>query len=146
MEKRDRLGRFVIGNSCGYGFQKGHKINVGKIWSIESIQKLKKSNAKITWFKKGHKPYAWKGDKVGYHALHAWIARHFGKPKICEDCKTTKAKKYVWANISGEYKRDLKDFKRLCTSCHIKFDKICENRNLTKTIEPIIPILRTLYL
>ena len=65
----------------------------------------------------------WKGDNVGYLALHAWVARQLGKPKKCEDCRTSDPnKKYQWANISGGYKRDLKDFKRLCLRCHRSFD------------------------
>ena len=42
-------------------------------------------------------------------------------------------KRYHWANISGEYKRDLTDYKRLCVSCHRYFDSykdtITECRN-----------------
>lgn len=60
----------------------------------------------------------WKGDSVGYVALHDWVARYLGKPRECEECGTKTAKKYEWANTSGEYKRDLKDWIRLCTSCH----------------------------
>jgi len=64
----------------------------------------------------------WKGDLVGYSALHRWVERKLGKPLQCEDCGTTAVKRYEWANISGEYKRDIKDFKRLCYKCHRKFD------------------------
>lgn len=64
----------------------------------------------------------WKGDKVGYGALHTWIQHKLGKPRKCEDCKSITALRYEWANISGKYSRDLSDWKRLCKSCHIKFD------------------------
>jgi len=64
----------------------------------------------------------WKGDGVGYHPLHAWVSRKLGKPSFCEICKKSDKKNYEWANISGEYKRDLSDWKRLCVSCHMKFD------------------------
>lgn len=64
----------------------------------------------------------WKGDDVGYTALHDWLYIKLGKPNLCEECGTTKAKKYEWANISGEYKRDISDYKRLCTSCHRLLD------------------------
>jgi len=30
--------------------------------------------------------------------------------------------RYEWANISGEYKRDVSDYIQLCPSCHRKFD------------------------
>lgn len=64
----------------------------------------------------------WKGDKVGYEALHTWVARHLGKPKHCAFCQTIKAKKFEWANISRTYKRDLSDWIRLCTKCHRLYD------------------------
>jgi hypothetical protein len=80
-----------------------------------------------TEFKKGRKDEKhpeWKGEKASYDAKHQWVARWKGSSKLCEDCGTTTAKMYNWANISGEYKRDLKDWKRLCRKCHHKFDNI----------------------
>lgn len=89
-------------------------------------------------FPKGNKPWntgehpkcyqnenhpGWKGDKVGYAGIHRWVERKLGKPKKCDDCGTNKRKMYHWANVSGEYKRDLKDWLRLCVSCHHKLDK-----------------------
>ncbi len=68
------------------------------------------------------KHWSWKGDKVGKAALHNWVERHKGKPRMCETCGTSSAKQYDWANISQEYKRDLSDFMRLCRSCHAKYD------------------------
>jgi hypothetical protein len=62
----------------------------------------------------------WKGDSVGYMALHAWMNRMYGKPSKCERCGTTEAKVYNWANVSREYKRDRSDWERLCRSCHVK--------------------------
>jgi len=64
----------------------------------------------------------WKGDSVGYHGLHLWIGRKLGKPKHCVHCGSTKEKVYHWANVSGEYKRDLSDWKRLCVRCHSIMD------------------------
>lgn len=66
--------------------------------------------------------YSWKGENVSYSGLHYWISRKLGKPRICGFCKTESAKKYEWANISKDYKRDLSDWIRLCTSCHRKYD------------------------
>ena|SRR3990167_6976863 len=80
-----------------------------------------------TSFKKGRRDEdhpEWKGDKVSYHGLHAWVARWKGKSSICEECGTTTASHYEWANISGKYKRDLSDWKRLCKKCHHRFDNI----------------------
>lgn len=57
-----------------------------------------------------------------YRALHRWVEYHLGKPKRCDNCADTSDRMYDWANISGEYKRDLSDWKRLCRPCHMKMD------------------------
>ncbi len=70
--------------------------------------------------KNGH----WKGDDVGYLALHDWIRSRKGKAQFCINCeKTIKETRIEWANISHEYKRDVNDFVSLCCSCHSRFDK-----------------------
>lgn len=70
----------------------------------------------------------WKGDNVGYNALHSWIQKKLGKPSKCDKCKTIKAKRFEWANISGKYMRDLNDWKRLCAKCHANEHKNWEAR------------------
>ena len=72
----------------------------------------------------GEKNPQWKGDNVGYHSLHSWIHRQLGMPDICEECKNfhLSGHKIHWANISGEYKRDINDWIRLCTHCHAEYD------------------------
>lgn len=94
-------------------------------------------------FKKGHhcywkgrkKPEAsgekhplWKGDSVGYHALHNWVERKLGSPKKCMKCKTHSSSRFVWHNISGKYKRDLKDWERLCIQCHNRHHQLGKRR------------------
>lgn len=59
----------------------------------------------------------WKGDGVGYFALHAWMRRHLAKPESCTDCG--EIKRLELANISQEYKRDLRDWEWLCRRCHM---------------------------
>jgi len=92
--------------------------NTGNTWKLSKITKDKMRISKIA-----NKNPNWKGEKVGYAALHNWIERHYGKPKKCSHCGTEVAKKYEWANISGKYVRDIKDFIRLCDRCHKVFDK-----------------------
>lgn len=76
------------------------------------------------WIKKGQfvneKHPFWKGDNVGYGALHEWVTRHRGKPKKCEFCGSTQS--VQWANKSGEYKRNINDWLRLCVPCHRTYD------------------------
>jgi len=67
----------------------------------------------------------WKGDKAGHHSLHTWVKTRLGTPKECEHCGTEDARFFDWANKSGEYKREINDWIRLCRSCHIEYD--CEN-------------------
>jgi len=88
----------------------------------------------------------WKGDSVLYHGLHRWVEGQRGKPSLCEDCGTIKASKYHWANISGQYKRDAFDFKRLCQKCHRKFDKqYGEGNGNSKLVESQVIRIRELY-
>jgi hypothetical protein len=83
----------------------------------------------------GDKNSAWKGEHVGYQGIHRWIYNHFGKACRCDnpDCVYPRKnshgkymlypKIYTWANVSGEYKRDISDWMQLCPSCHTKFDQ-----------------------
>ena len=80
------------------------------------------------WDKNGN----WKGDAVGYSALHRRIESKRGKPKKCEFCKSITSKKYYWANKSGFYKKDLNDWIRLCASCHRIYDN--SKKNIYKKI------------
>ena len=87
-----------------------------------------KRYSRATEFKKGHqsgeKHKDWKGDKVGYTALHDWVRKHLGRPKKCVNCETTSNNSHAiqWANKSQEYRRDLSDWLRLCASCHKRYD------------------------
>jgi len=73
----------------------------------------------------GDKHPKWKGNNVGYGALHTWVEREVGKASKCTNPKCKgKSNIFEWANISGKYKRDLDDWKELCRSCHMVFDKV----------------------
>jgi hypothetical protein len=64
----------------------------------------------------------WKGDSVGYQGVHGWIRRTLGTPELCENCGTNRKTRYEWANLSGDYKRDISDWARLCVVCHRLID------------------------
>jgi len=85
----------------------------------------------------------WKGNQVGYGALHAWIKRHKPKPKVCEICKIKEP--YDLANISGEYKRNVNDFQWVCRSCHMKLDGRVQKLRHTKLTEINILTILGLY-
>lgn len=63
--------------------------------------------------------------KHWYKHLHYWVTKNLGRPNQCEHCKNiiTKPKLIHWANKSGEYKKNLDDWIRLCYLCHVKYDK-----------------------
>jgi len=63
----------------------------------------------------------WKGDKVGYGALHEWIKNHKIKSMFCEKCGKITSN-LDCANISGDYLRDISDFRWLCRKCHMEED------------------------
>lgn len=62
----------------------------------------------------------WK-ENVSYRTIHQWVERQLGKPSKCEHCSRGSGL-FDWANISGEYSRDTKDWVRLCKPCHHDFD------------------------
>jgi|WetSurMetagenome_2_1015567.scaffolds.fasta_scaffold02103_7 hypothetical protein len=71
---------------------------------------------------KGENHYLWKGDNVGYEALHHWIKRNMKKPAECVYCGEDQ-KRIEWASISHHAKRDLTDYIPLCVTCHREYDK-----------------------
>ncbi len=118
IKERNSLGQFTSQGMKGNQYRKG----------LEPWNKGTKGLvvANKTSFKKGEhvdsKNPRWKGDAVGYMALHRWIHRKLGKAKKCTNNPTHKARVFRWANKSGEYKRDLNDWVELCPSCATKLD------------------------
>ena len=94
------------------GFQKGHKVLGGIKTRFTSDRVL------------GEKNINWKGDEVSYTHIHTWINRHKEK-KECEFCGAIY--NLDMANISGEYKRDVNDWKVLCRKCHARYDNKKQN-------------------
>lgn len=68
--------------------------------------------------KKNEANSMWKGEKVGYGALHDWIRRRKPKSELCEECNQKRPRDL--ANISGKYLRSISDFRWLCRKCHTK--------------------------
>ena len=73
---------------------------------------------------------SWKGSSAGYTAFHKRVQVLKGRPQKCEVCGTTDTLRgYDWANLTGRYD-DPSDYKRMCRSCHCKFDE--RHKNLGK--------------
>ena len=76
----------------------------------------------------GTDSYKWKGDSVGYRALHDWVVRYKGEPSSCSVCEKENIpgkdgrRTIQWANKSGKYLRNLDDWVRMCITCHKKHD------------------------
>ena len=64
---------------------------------------------------------SWRGDDATYAAMHKRVESLRGCPSVCEQCDTTTASRFEWANISGRY-NDTADYVRLCVSCHRQLD------------------------
>jgi len=116
-------------------FKKGHVAwNTGKKTGIVPSTAFKKGakpwntglkgihQSPDTEFKAGHTPHNWKGDLVGYDALHDWVRSKLGSADRCARGDDHKPP-FEWSNISYEYKRDLDDWESLCHKCHLQKDK-----------------------
>lgn len=119
----------IVSKNKGW-FKKGHKISVGRIVSSDTRRKISQKNkgrrnSPNTEFKKGEtegaKNHKWKGNDVGYGALHGWVRRHLGKPNVCSKCGSRK--RVEWANRTWRYLRDPNDWIKLCFLCHRKYDR-----------------------
>lgn len=60
----------------------------------------------------------WKGDNVGYNALHKWIRNNKPKSEFCNQCNDKLT--LIIHNVSGEYRRDFDDWEWICYPCHAK--------------------------
>lgn len=113
-----------------------HRKNIRKARLGTKMPSLVKSkiSASLKGTRTGENNPSWKGDNVGYSAIHNWVYKQLGKPSVCENClKGNLYGRFIhWANISKEYKRDKSDWIRLCAKCHHDFDKkgIKVQRNL----------------
>lgn len=82
------------------------------------------------------KHWAWKGDNVGYGALHDWIRKNLPKPELCEICNIKPAENL--ANMTGVYDRNLNHWEYLCVSCHILYDRtVCNLKPYAKLINSL---------
>lgn len=123
MSSRDALGRYVGGNYKkidGVWYRK-QCVDCG-VW-VKGINTTRCN--KCYWDGKRN-PVLISGKEVPhYHKAHYWAKTKLGQPSKCEECliETTNPRQFNWANISNQYLLKASDWRRLCVSCHIKFDK-----------------------
>jgi len=82
-------------------------------------QHTEKSKKKMQLTSLGKKNGMWKGNDVGYIALHEWVKNHLPKPNLCQECD--KVPPYDLAN-KGIYDRNLDNWEWLCRKCHMDKD------------------------
>lgn len=96
-----KCSKKIKGNKKSFSNHK--RMHDGSIINFIYVNKGKKfsqsTRKKISLSKMNEKNPIWKGDKVGYIALHAWVKRKLVKIKTCENCN--KNKSYDLANKSG---------------------------------------------
>ena len=122
---RETKERRYNSKSNSTSFKTGHKPIRGAFGKgSKHTEQSKKKISNSLYGKRGKLSRGWKGDLAGYVAIHTWLSKNHGKASR-SDNKTTKklpSSRYEWASISGECKRDPKDYVELCTRCHRKYD------------------------
>ncbi len=94
---------------------------------------LERDNTKrIASLPKGKKHWRWE-KKPNKLTLHKRLSRKHGKAK---DRKCAKCPNQAndWANVTGNYTDDIRDYLPLCRSCHVKLDYTEKRRKQTSKI------------
>ena len=96
----------------------------GKKHSIETKLRISENNSRPRPETQGERNVQWKGTNIKYRRLHQWTQNLLGTPDTCEHCGRSNLSGHLihWANKSGEYKRNLEDWLRLCAKCHKDYD------------------------
>lgn len=111
MNGRDQKGRFI----------KGHKFTPDHTGSIGYWRNKKRPD--MAEKHKGMGNPMWKGDAIGKGGMHLWLRRNFEQTRLCEDCGAKDKSVYDWALLAGkDYERKRENYRRLCRSCHQKYD------------------------
>lgn len=118
---------------CNCGYELGHGLTCPMYVPSPNPMSNEVSECKMA-----EKNPMWKGDKVGYGALHTWVRARFPMPKFCNDCKEVPPMDL--AN-KGTYDRDLKNWEWLCRKCHMTKDGRNEKlKKLSTDKKYLVPI------
>ena len=101
----------------------------GKHHSKEAKRKLSKArrgqhNSPETEFKKNPNSFKAQNMKT-YYSIHRWVRKNKGVPTICTMASTKDrcSPYFDWANINGEYEKDLDDYASVCRKHHFRYDR-----------------------
>lgn len=94
---------------------------------LSSLHKAFLLNNMTTTLQNGEWRATRKGTDVStYGAVHYWLKKNYGTPRICEnkDCDGETDKRWFdWALKHGyDYEKKRENFFRLCRSCHKRYD------------------------
>jgi hypothetical protein len=89
-------------------------------WKLSDETKRKMGLTKL-----GEKNPNWNGENIDRRpkyatGIHRWVCRRLSKPDACTSCG--ESTRLELCNISGEYHRDLTDWKYMCRKCHMLSD------------------------
>ena len=118
-------------------FVKGHKVNVGRIVSEETKEKLSETSKRIPkrfgWHHtdqtrkkiadghRGEKNHKWNDANPSYGAVHVWLQQFKHEKKKCWHCGGNRF--LEWALRRGEsHSHSREKYLILCSSCHKKYD------------------------
>lgn len=101
--------------------------NTGYKHSPEALLKMSLSNkGRIPWnkgTKTDRRAINYLGESASKGAKHKWFYQKYGIPDKCEKCGVERKDKLIeWSNIDHKYRRNLEDWRKLCRSCHRKYD------------------------
>lgn len=120
--------KFLDNSDCIKLYASGvSKQKIGKLYNLSphTIDRYLRKNNIVTRTASeqvtGENNPHWKGESVGYNALHDYVKSKKFKPKLCECCGLPND--YLdLANISQLYYRDLNDWEYICRRCHMTKD------------------------
>jgi hypothetical protein len=127
LSKKGKISTFLGKHHSEEARRKIRAGHLGKTLSEEHKQKIRFACVK-------EKCYNWKGDKVGYGALHEYIRKYLPMPKICHICKNEK--RLYAACVTGIYNREFHNWRYLCHKCHMWLDGNVYNLKHMKSTRP----------
>lgn len=89
-----------------------------KSWTLSNEQKRAISERQL-----GERHWNWKGDNVGYMAIHQYVASF--KVGICKNCGV-KGKTESALKKGFKHEKNPKNYIELCKKCHIAYDRTPE--------------------
>jgi len=122
VEKSDAV--WVCRCDCGNVVQvKGHHLR--REHGTRSCGCLRREQAaerirQVAKGKFGEQHPQWKGENVGYGALHIWLRAHKPKTGVCENCGQARYTEYSMPHDG--ITRNLDDYEELCKPCHMRKD------------------------